>query len=114
MGGRRIKGRCGRRERDGGRAVGEDLLGGGLLIEGGSLRKEKWEGEGTLRIDQEDMGAMNTHTGTHYTWILQEKKYRELLSELPNSEYVQGRKGGSSRLHGSPSTSASWPPLSWG
>ena len=104
MGGRRIKGRCGRREQDGGRAMWEDLLGGGLLIEGGSLRKEKWEGEGTLRIDQEDMGAMNTNTGTHGFC---KKRRVELQSELTNSEYVQGRKGGSSRLHGSPSTSAS-------
>ena len=63
MGGKRSKGRCGRREREdgrvGGRAVGEDLLGGGLPKEGGSLRKENWRGEGPSRIDQEDMGSMN-------------------------------------------------------
>ena len=70
MGGRRSKGKCGRREqergRGGGRAVeGEKLVGGGLQIEEGSMRKEKWEGEGTLRIDQEDIGVTNTNIGKH-------------------------------------------------
>ena len=62
MGGRRSRGRCGRRERERGK-VGGRAVGGSLQIEGGSMRKKKWEGEGTSRIDQEDIEAMNTNRG---------------------------------------------------
>lgn len=69
MGDRRRKGVCGRKKRErgrvGGRAVEENLLGGSLPIEGGSMRKRKWEEEGTSRKDQEDIGAMNTNIGIH-------------------------------------------------
>ena len=66
MGGRRSKGKCGRREQERGRVGGRAVVvGGGLQIEGGSMRREKWEGEGTLRIDQEDIGVTNTNIGKH-------------------------------------------------
>ena len=96
MGGRRSKGRCGRREREsgrvGGKAVaGENLLGEGLRIEGGYMRKEKW-GEGALRIDQEDIGVMSTHTGNHG---ICSNKYLGEVGELSYSidEYRGEREG---------------------
>ena len=74
MGGRGRKGRCGRRERERGRVGGREV---GENLPGGSMRREKWEAEGTSRIHQEDIGAMNTNIGMHDFWNKKLAKLRE-------------------------------------
>ena len=84
MGGRGRKGRCGRREQERGRVGGREV---GENLPGGSMRREKWEAEGTSRIHQEDIGAMNTNIGMHEFWNEKLAKLRRCVFALRKIQF---------------------------